>query len=92
MRKQILFGALLAVAILTAGASASFAARSNGTALYIFNGRLLADAGNGSTISVDVNGGNRAALRKLVGQSDSASFAVDARRADGRDRVEPARG
>jgi len=78
MRKQILFGALLAVAILTAGASASFAARSNGTALYIFNGRLLADAGNSPTISVDVNGGNRAALRKLVGQSDSASFAVDA--------------
>lgn len=78
MRKQILFGALLAVAILTAGASASLAARSNGTALYIFNGRLLADAGNASTISVDVNGGNRAALRKLVGQSDSASFAVDA--------------
>ena len=77
MRKQILFGALLAVAILTAGASASFAAGS-GKALYIFNGRMLADAGSGSTISVDVNGGNRAALKKLVGQSDDANFAVDA--------------
>ena len=78
MRKQILFGALLAVTILTVGVSATFAARSNGSALYIFNGRMLADAGSGSTISVDVNGGNRLALKKLVGQSDSASFAVDA--------------
>ena len=78
MRKQILFGALLAVAILTAGASATFAARTGGNQLYIFNGRMLADAGSGSTIAVDVNGGNRAALKKLVGQSDSASFAVDA--------------
>ena len=78
MRKQILLGALLAVTILTVGASASFAARSNGTALFIFNGRMLADAGSGSTISVDVNGGNRAALKKLVGQSDNANFAVDA--------------
>lgn len=78
MRKQILFGALLAVTILTVGASTTFAARSNGAALYIFNGRMLADAGSGSTISVDVNGGNRLALKKLVGQSDSASFAVDA--------------
>ena len=78
MRKQILFGALLAVTILTVGVSATFAARSNGTALYVFNGRMLADAGSGSTISVDVNGGNRLALKKLVGQSDSASFAVDA--------------
>ena len=78
MRKQILLGALLAVTILTVGASASFAARSNGTALFIFNGRMLADAGSGSTISVDVKGGNHAALKKLVGQSDDANFAVDA--------------
>lgn len=78
MRKQILLGALLALAILTVGASASFAAHSSGSRLYIFNGRMLADAGSGSTISVDVNGGNRAALKKLVGQSDDANFAVDA--------------
>jgi hypothetical protein len=78
MRKQILLGALLALTILTVGASASFAAHSSGSRLYIFNGRMLADAGSGSTISVDVNGGNRAALRKLVGQSDNANFAVDA--------------
>jgi hypothetical protein len=78
MRKQILFGAFLVVALLTAGASATFAARTSGNVLYIFNGRMMADAGSGSTIAVDVNGGNRAALKKLVGQSDSADFAVDA--------------
>src|SRR6202008_3544746 len=43
-----------------------------------FTGRMVAAAGSGSTISVDVNGGNRAALHKLVGQSDNANFAVDA--------------
>ena len=78
MRKQILLGALLALTILTVGASASFAAHSSGSRLYIFNGRMLADAGSGSTISVDVNGGNRAALKKLVGQSDNQYFAVGA--------------
>jgi hypothetical protein len=78
MKKQFLFGALLAVALLTAGASATFAAHTSGGVLYVFNGRLMADAGSGSTIAVDVNGGNRVALKKLVGQSDSASFAVDA--------------
>lgn len=78
MKKQFLIGALVAVAILTAGASATLAARTSGNTLFVFNGRLLADAGSGSTISVDVNGGNRAALHKLVGQSDSAQFAVDA--------------
>jgi hypothetical protein len=78
MKKQFLFGALIAVAILTAGASATYAARTNGNVLYVFNGRMMADAGSGSTVAVDVNGGNRLALKKLVGQSESANFAVDA--------------
>ena len=78
MKKQFLFGALLAVALLTAGASATYAARANGNVLYVFNGRMMADAASGTTIAVDVNGGNRLALKKLVGQSDSANFAVDA--------------
>jgi hypothetical protein len=43
---------------------------------YVFNGRLLADAGTSTSLYVDVNGGNRPALRKLVGQSDSQYFAV----------------
>jgi hypothetical protein len=79
MRRQLCFASLLALAILTVGTSATLAARGSGNALYVFNGRLMADAGTSPTLAVDVNGGNRRALRKLVGQSDNASFAVDAR-------------
>ena len=78
MRRQLILAALLALALLTVGTSATLAARSSGNVLYIFNGRLLADAGSSPTIAVDVNGGNKAALRKLVGQSDTGNFAVDA--------------
>ena len=78
MRRQLLFASLLALGLLTAGTSATLAARSSGNALYLFNGRLLADAGSSSTLAVDVNGGNRLALKKLIGQSDDRNFAVDA--------------
>jgi hypothetical protein len=78
MRRQLFLASLLALALLTVGTSATLAARGSGNVLFVFNGRLIADAGNGSTIAVDVNGGNRRALRKLVGQSDNANFAVDA--------------
>jgi hypothetical protein len=77
MKRQLLYLALIAVAVLTAGASSTLAARSSGGLLYVFNGRLLADAGNASTLFVDVNGGNRPALRKLIGQGDDQHFAVD---------------
>ena len=77
MKRQLLYLALIAVAVLTAGASSTFAARSTGSMLYVFNGRLLADAGNSSALFVDVNGGNRAALRKLIGEGDDQHFAVD---------------
>jgi hypothetical protein len=78
MRRQLVLAALLALAILTVGTSATLAARGSGNILYVFNGRLMADAGSNPTLAVDVNGGNKAALRKLVGQSDDASFTVDA--------------
>jgi len=78
MRRQLLFASLLALALLTAGTSATLAARGSGNALYLFNGRLLADAGSSSTLAVDVNGGNKLALKKLIGQSDDRNFAVDA--------------
>jgi hypothetical protein len=42
--------------------------------LYLFGGRLAAAAGT-STVTVDVRGGNRRALRLLVGQSQQQSFA-----------------
>src|SRR5205085_8900930 len=41
------------------------------------NGRLLADAGSSPALYVDVKGGNHAALRKLLGNSDDQHFAVD---------------
>jgi hypothetical protein len=76
MRKQLAYLALVAVAVLTVGASSTLAARGSGTVQYIFNGRLLADAGNSSSLFVNVKGGNHAALRKLIGQGRTQQFAV----------------
>jgi hypothetical protein len=78
MRRHLLYLALIAVAVLTAGASSTFAARTSGSQLFVFNGRLLADAGSSPTLFVDVNGGNHAALRKLIGHGDDQPFAVGA--------------
>lgn len=78
MRRQLLYLALLAVAVLAVGAPSTLAARGTGNILYSFNGRLLADAGSSPSIFVDVNGGNHAALRKLIGHGDNQQFAVDA--------------
>lgn len=77
MRKRVVLAALLALGLLTVGTSATLAASRNGNALFLFNGRLMADAGNSSSIAVDVNGGNRLALKKLIGNSDDVNFAVD---------------
>jgi hypothetical protein len=78
MRRHLIYLVLAALAVLTAGASSTLAARGSANIAYAFSGRLLADAGSSSSLYVDVNGGNRAALRKLVGQSDARHFAVDA--------------
>lgn len=75
MRRRLMYIVLAAFALLAVGASSTFAARG-GEQTYIFNGRLLADAGSSSSVYVDVNGGNKPALKKLVGQSDQQSFAV----------------
>ena len=69
MRRRLMYLVLAAFVLLAAGASSTFAARGSGVQTFIFNGRLLADAGSSSSLYVDVNGGNRLALRKLVGQS-----------------------
>ena len=76
MRRHFLYLALVGLAVLTVGAPSTFAAR-NSAISYVFNGRLLADAGSSSTLYVDVKGGNHAALRKLLGESDDQHFAVD---------------
>ncbi|HEX6713668.1 MAG TPA: hypothetical protein VF066_09785 [Thermoleophilaceae bacterium] len=78
MRRRLTYVALAALVLLAAGASSTFAARGSANVTYVFNGRLLADAGNSSTLYVDVNGGNRIALKKLVGLSDNQNFAVGA--------------
>lgn len=77
MRRQFLYLALLALTVLTVGVSSTLAAGGRMTT-FTFNGRLLADAGSSSTLYVDVNGGSRLALKKLLGQSDDQQFAVDA--------------
>jgi hypothetical protein len=76
MRRHLLPLALVAFAVLAAGASSTLAAGNGAGQLFIFNGHLEADAGTSSTIYVDIAGGNHAALRKLVGQSSSQSFTV----------------
>jgi hypothetical protein len=77
MRKHLAYLALVAVAVLTVGASSTLAARGSGTINFQFNGRLLADAGSSSSLFVDVKGGNKPALRKLLGQGRTQQFAVD---------------
>ena len=77
MRKRVLLAAALALTVLTTGASATLAANRSSTVLFLFNGRLLADAGSSSTLAVDVKGGNHIALKKLIGQCDDRNFAVD---------------
>ena len=77
MRKHLVYLGLVAVAVLTVGASSTLAARGSGTINFSFNGRLLADAGSSSTLFVDVKGGNKPALRKLLGQGRTQQFAVD---------------
>jgi hypothetical protein len=78
MRRRLTYFVLAALVLLAAGASSTLAAARGGELTYVFNGRLLADAGSSSSLYVDVNGGNKPALRKLVGQSDSRHFAVGA--------------
>jgi hypothetical protein len=77
MRKHLLYLALVAVTVLTVGASSTLAARGSGNINFSFNGRLLADAGSSTSLFVDVKGGNRPALKKLLGEGHTQQFAVD---------------
>jgi hypothetical protein len=75
MRRRFTYFVIAALVLVAAGASSTLAAGGENIT-YAFNGRLLADAGNSSSLYVDVNGGNKPALRKLLGQSDNQYFAV----------------
>jgi hypothetical protein len=77
MRRRLTYVLIAALVLLAAGASSTFAARGTGEQTFVFNGHLLADAGSSSSLYVDVFGGNRLALKKLVGQSDNQQFAID---------------
>ena len=77
MRRRFVYLVLAAFVLLAAGASSTFAAHRSGELVYVFNGKLLADAGNSSALSVEVKGGSKAALRKLIGQGADQHFAVD---------------
>jgi hypothetical protein len=75
MRHRVLLGlALAAVAFTAVAATAVGAGRAR---LYVFNGTLL--NASSSSVSVQVDGGNRPALRALLGQSQNQSFTLGAR-------------
>src|SRR3954453_24141891 len=76
MKRPLLYLGLVALALLTVGTTGSLAARQSGTIGYVFNGQLLADGGSPPSLFVDVKGGNRPALRKLIGQGRNQQFAV----------------
>ena len=77
MRIRLLCLALVAMSVIGLGATGSVAASRQGNALFLVRGELLANPPSGSSsLIVDVAGGNRRALRLLVGQSSSQSFAV----------------
>jgi hypothetical protein len=76
MRIRLLLVALGALVALVLGTSGSVAAPPN--AAFVFRGELLATpSGNDPALLVDVAGGNRLALRLLVGHSSAQSFAVN---------------
>lgn len=79
MRIRMIFLALMAFSVIGLGASGSVAA-SQANVPFTFRGELIADPPSGSTsLLLDVEGGNRRALRLLVGQSSAQAFAVDSR-------------
>src|SRR5690348_902407 len=74
----MLYLVLVGLVALATGASSTFAAHRGGQMTYVFNGHLIADADNSSSLYVDVFGGTKPALKKLVGQPSAQHFAVGA--------------
>src|ERR1041385_3542123 len=71
--------AALSLALLAAGAAPGSGARQHNDfrAQYIFRGHLLATPpANATSVSLSVEGGNRLALRAMLGQSVDQNFAV----------------
>jgi hypothetical protein len=74
MKHRLLTG--LALAALTCVVVAASAAGGGNGKLFQFRGELL--AASSTSVQVKVEGGNRPALRKLLGQSQNQSFTVGA--------------
>jgi hypothetical protein len=77
MRMKVLLPAALVALV---GAGAAFAGNGNGKPArgipYLFSGQLTATPANGAA-SITVEGGNRRALRAMLGQQVTQSFAYD---------------
>lgn len=79
MKFRMLFLALVAVAAVGLGATGSIAAGQQGNVAYEFRGELAATPPpNSPSLLVDVAGGNKRALRLMVGQPAGQSFSVGA--------------
>ena len=79
MRFRMLFLALVAVAAVGFGATGSVAAGKQVNVAFEFRGELAATPPpNSPSLLVDVAGGNKRALRLMVGQPSGQSFAVGA--------------
>jgi hypothetical protein len=76
VRKHIVYVVLVGLVALATGASSTFAAHRSGQITYVFSGRLIADAGNSPSLYVDVHGGTKPAIKKLLGQPSAQHFAV----------------
>jgi hypothetical protein len=76
MTTKRMFGFALAVLALALPAAGGAAGNAGG-AHYVFRGHLLsAPPANATSISVQVEGGNRIALKKMLGSSVNQTFAV----------------
>jgi hypothetical protein len=79
MRIRLLFLAFVALTVVGLGATGSVAASRQANVAFEFRGELAADPPHGATsLLVDVAGGNRHALRLMVGQPSGQSFTVGA--------------
>lgn len=75
MMRSKVFVATAAAALLATGAAF---AGNNGKVHYWFLGKLTATPGNG-VVSITVEGGSKLALRKMLGQPVTQSFAIGAK-------------
>jgi hypothetical protein len=78
MRNRLSVTLTVAAAICAVVVASALAAGGKGGQLYVFGGELTAAPGPGATaVSVQVETGNRPALRALIGAQQTQSFSLD---------------